>query len=194
MGRGLSGRAVGTVGFGNVAAELFALIGPFGTANFTADPYRTPADTAAHGVTLTTLDDLLRRCDYVVVTAALTAGTRGLLDANKLALLPDGAVVVNVARGPIIDTGALTAALATGRIIAAGLDVVDPEPLPPGHPLLALPNVVLSPHALAWTDEMAIGNGRSAIGSVLAVMDGHRPCNLANPDVLNNPRFQESAR
>jgi phosphoglycerate dehydrogenase-like enzyme len=194
MGRGLSGRSVGTIGFGNVATELFTLLKPFGTVNFTADPYRVPEQTAAHGVTLTALDDLLRRCEYVVVTAALTTGTRELLDAGKIALLRECAVVVNVARGPIIETNALAEALAANRIFAAGLDVVDPEPLPPGHPLLGLPNVVLSPHALAWTDEMAIGNGRSAVGSVLAVKDGRRPANLANPDVLRGDRYREGTR
>jgi phosphoglycerate dehydrogenase-like enzyme len=185
MGRGLTGRRVGAVGYGNVATELFRLLEPFGTSNFAADPYRAPNGQA----TLIELDELLRTCDIVVITAALTPQTRGLIDRRRIELMRPGAIFVNVARGPIVDTEALTSALASGRIFAAGLDVTDPEPLPPDHPLLTLPNVVLSPHALAWTDEMALGNGASCVDSVLAVLDGRQPAYLANPDVAGHARF-----
>jgi len=181
---------VGTIGFGNVAVELFGLLSPFATENYAADPHRSAQDTSAHGVTLVGLDELLRTCDIVVITAALTPGTHGLIDRERLGLMRPDAVLINVARGPIIDTGALAEALASGRIAGAGLDVFDPEPLPAGHPLLGLPNVVLSPHALAWTDEMALGNGRSAIGAILAVERGERPAHLANPAVLDHERFR----
>jgi phosphoglycerate dehydrogenase-like enzyme len=190
IGRGLTGRRVGAVGFGNVATELFRLLEPFGTVNFAADPYRETAG----GVTVIGLDELLSSCDVVVVTAALTPQTRGLIDARRLALLRRDAIFVNIARGPIVDTEALTAVLESGRIFGAGLDVTDPEPLPAGHPLLASPDVVLSPHALAWTDEMALGNGRSCVDAVLAVRDGRRPAYLANPAVADHDRFSGWSR
>jgi phosphoglycerate dehydrogenase-like enzyme len=104
------------------------------------------------------------------------------------------AILINVSRGPIVDTEALTAALAAGQIAGAGLDVFDPEPLPADHPLLGMDNVVLSPHALAWTDEMAMGNGSSAVAAILAVRDGKRPIYLANPAVMNHQRFQHRTR
>jgi phosphoglycerate dehydrogenase-like enzyme len=188
MGRGLTGRTVGTIGLGNIALELFDLLAPFRTVNLSYDPHR-PADQAPRGVELVELDELLTRCDVLVVTAALTPDTHHLLDTARLALLPAHAIVVNVARGPIINTAALTEALQSGRLAGAGLDVFDPEPLPADHPLTSLDSVVLSPHALAWTDEMAAGNGASAIRAIIAVRDGVPPDHLANPEVLQHPRF-----
>lgn len=194
MGRGLTGRRVGTLGFGNIAVELFDLLKPFETRNYTADPYRGPADTAAHGVTLVSTEELLRTCDIVVITSALTPETHHVIDGERLALMSRDAILINVSRGPIVDTEALTEALAAGWIAGAGLDVFDPEPLPAGHPLLGMPNVVLSPHALAWTDEMALGNGRSAVSAILAIRAGHRPAHLANPAVLSHDRFLNGTR
>jgi phosphoglycerate dehydrogenase-like enzyme len=189
MGHGLTGRTVGTIGLGNIALELFRLLTPFSTVNLSYDPHRTTGDAAAHGVQLVELNELLGRCEIVVVTAALTPDTYHLLDADRLRLLRPEAIVINVARGPIIDTQALAEALRAGRLGGAGLDVFDPEPLPPDSPLTSLDNVVLSPHALAWTDEMARGNGASAIRAIIAVRNGRIPEHLANPDVLSHPRF-----
>jgi phosphoglycerate dehydrogenase-like enzyme len=188
MGRGLTGRTVGTFGLGNIAFELFDLLAPFSTRNYATDPYRKPAD--ARGVELVELEELLRICDIVVITASLTSDTRHAINAERLALMQPHAVLINVARGPIIDTEALADALATGRLAGAGLDVFDPEPLPPDHRLLSLNNVVLSPHALAWTDEMAIGNGSSAIRAILDIHAGRVPTYLANPEVMNHQRFR----
>jgi len=91
------------------------------------------------------LDGLLPSADIVVLTAPLSAETRGLLDARRLALLPDGSLVVNVGRGPVLDTSAILAETASGRLRAA-LDVTDPEPLPPGHPLWHSPGTIITPH------------------------------------------------
>lgn len=104
------------------------------------------ARTARDGVrSVTDLPALLPRCDVVVLAVPLTAGTAGLVDAAFLAALPDGALLVNVARGPVVDTDALVAETTSGRLRAA-LDVTEPEPLPPGHPLWSTPGVLLSPH------------------------------------------------
>lgn len=194
MGRGLTGATIGTLGLGNVASELFALMAPFGTRNLAADPWRTPEQAAALGVELVELPELLRRSDVVVVTSALTPETLGLLDRDMIGLMPAHAVLVNIARGPIVDTDALVEALVEGRIAGAGLDVVDPEPLPPEHPLVGLDQVVLSPHGLAWTDELALGNGSSAVRAILAVRDGDRPDHLVNPDAFAHPRYEGARR
>ncbi|MBO0776901.1 MAG: dihydrofolate reductase, partial [Actinobacteria bacterium] len=91
------------------------------------------------------LDGLLPSADIVVLVTPLTPDTAGLMDARRLALLPDGALVVNVGRGPVLDTGAMLAEAASGRLRAA-LDVTDPEPLPPDHPLWECPGVIITPH------------------------------------------------
>ena len=191
MGRGLSGRRVGAFGLGNVALELFHLLTPFGTTNLATDPHRSPEEAAAHGVRLVDLPELMSGCDIIVVTAALTTDTHRAIDADMLALVRPGAILINVARGAIIDTAALVGALTNGQLAAAGLDVVDPEPLPHGHPLLELANVVLAPHALAWTDEMARGNGASAIKAILDIRAGRVPEHLANPAVLEHSRLRD---
>lgn len=190
MGRGLTGRRVGVFGLGNIAQDLFALLRPFHTENFAADPHRSAEEAAAQHVRLVGLEELMRVCDIVVVTAALTPQTRRAINAETLSVMRPGSILVNVARGPIVDTSALVDALEHGPLAGAGLDVVDPEPLPAGHPLLTMPNVVLAPHALAWTDEMALGNGRSAIRAILDVRDGRVPTYLANPAVLEHERFR----
>jgi phosphoglycerate dehydrogenase-like enzyme len=184
-GRGLTGRTIGTFGLGNVATELFGLLEPFGVSKLAADPFCDDARAAALGVRLVDADTLATESDVLVVTAALTPMTRHTFDARRLALMPPHAVLVNVARGAIVDTEALTAALLAGRLAGAGLDVTDPEPLPAGHPLLSLSSVVLSPHALAWTDELALGNGTSAVRAILDTLDGRRPAHVVNPAVLD---------
>lgn len=194
MGRGLTGRTVGLLGLGNIATELCTVLAPFATVNLAHDPYRTQAAAAAIGVRLVELPELFSSCDVVVVTTALTAQTRGLVGAELIGLMPAHAVLVNVSRGPIVDTAALVDALAAGRIFGAGLDVTDPEPLPPGHPLTTLPNVVLTPHALAWTDEMALGNGSSAVTAVVDMANGRVPRHLADRSVLVHPRQRQEAR
>jgi D-3-phosphoglycerate dehydrogenase len=97
------------------------------------------------------------------------------------------AFLINVARGPVVDQRALTEALVERRIAGAALDVFDPEPPEPGDPLLAPDNVLLTPHAVCWTDELAMGNGASAIRSVLDVAQRRPPRNVVNPQALEHP-------
>ncbi len=133
----------------------------------------------------------MTQADAVIVMAALTAQTRHLVDARRLALMKPSAVLVNVARGPIVDENALVAALREGRIAGAGLDVFETEPPSPDNPLLTLERTVLSPHCLAWTDEMAVGNGGSAVRTVLDVLAGRVPRFVVNGAVLERPTFRE---
>jgi phosphoglycerate dehydrogenase-like enzyme len=142
--RGLFGLRVVILGAGGLANATLDRLLPFG-----ARPVRVARTrrTDAHGEVraLDDLAELLGEAEAVVVALPLDASTRGLVDAAFLARLPDGAILVNIGRGAIVDTGALLAELASGRL-RAGLDVTDPEPLPPDHPLWSAPGVVISPH------------------------------------------------
>jgi len=136
----LLGRRVVILGLGSIGAAIADRLRPFGVEIVGV------ARTARDGVRgLTDLDRILGDAEILVDVLPLTGGTAGLLDARRLGLLPDGALVVNVGRGLTIDTAALVEELRTGRLRAA-LDVTDPEPLPPEHPLWELPNVLITPH------------------------------------------------
>lgn len=136
----LADRSVLLVGYGSVGAAVERRL-----AGFEVDVLRV-ARTARDGVAgFEALPDLLPHVDVVVLTVPLTEETRGMVDAEFLARMRDGGVLVNVARGPVVDTGALLAEVSSGRL-RAGLDVTDPEPLPPDHPLWRAPGVLISPH------------------------------------------------
>ncbi len=113
----------------------------------------------------------------------LTDETRGLLNAPRLALMKPDAVVINVARGPVIDTPALTAALQAGHLGGAALDVFDVQPLPADSPLFALPNVILTPHMAGITADSMLRMGRGTAEEVLAILDNRLPRNFCNPQV-----------
>jgi D-3-phosphoglycerate dehydrogenase len=191
MGTGLTGRTVGLVGWGNIGRELTALLEPLGVQQVASDPYLSLEAAQAAGVEPVPLDELMRRSDFVVVTCALTEQTHHLIDARRLALMPAAAYLINIARGPIVDPVALVAALQERRIAGAGLDVFEPEPPLTDDPLLTLDNVLLSPHALCWTDELARGNGESAIQAVLDTAAGRRPRHVVDPTVFEHPRARE---
>src|SRR4029079_17019769 len=111
--------------------------------------------------------------------------------AERLSLMKPTAFLINAARGPIVDQAALTDALSERRIRGAALDVYEQEPIDPTDPLLKLDNVILTPHALCWTDEFAYVAGSSAMKSILAIAAGDVPKHVVNKDVINVPTFQE---
>ena len=136
----LSGKRVVILGMGSIGSAIAGRLRPFGVDVVGV------GRTARKGVSsIAELDDLLPTADILVAMLPLTSETRGLLDARRLARLPDGALFVNAGRGKTVDTDALVRELTAGRLRAA-LDVVEPEPLPPDHPLWALPNVLITPH------------------------------------------------
>jgi phosphoglycerate dehydrogenase-like enzyme len=138
----LTGKRVLLVGAGSIGAAIAAKLAPFDVTLTRVARTARPAE-GVHGVD--ELPALLPDAEVVVLVVPLTAGTRGLVDAAFLAALPDGALLVNAARGPVVDTAALLAEVRRGRL-AAALDVTDPEPLPADHPLWDLPNVLITPH------------------------------------------------
>ncbi|MBX0298910.1 hydroxyacid dehydrogenase [Cryobacterium sp. 1639] len=152
-GESLYGRRVLIVGAGGIARELIRLLEPFNTAITVVRRSAAAVPGAERTVPADQLSIELPQADVVVLAAALTGGTRHLLGAAELALLKPTAHLVNIARGPLIDTDALVAALADGRLAGAALDVTDPEPLPDSHPLWNEPRCLITPH-MADTPEM----------------------------------------
>ncbi|MDF3143410.1 MULTISPECIES: hydroxyacid dehydrogenase [unclassified Streptomyces] len=161
-GIGNHGRRVGVIGASRIGRKVIELLRPFDLALSLTDPYVDEADAAALGVPLLPLDDLLRTSDIVTVHAPETPQTRHLIGPRELALMPDGAVLINTARGALLDHDALTAELRTGRLSAI-LDVTDPEPLPADSPLYDLPNAFITPH-LAGSQ----GNEAARLGLAVA--------------------------
>ncbi|MFF9104895.1 2-hydroxyacid dehydrogenase [Streptomyces rubrogriseus] len=142
----LADRTVLIVGYGSIGAAIEDRLVPFEVAPVVRVARSARATERGPVHPLTELPRLLPRADVVILSTPLTEATRGLADAEFLARMKDGALLVNVARGPVVDTKALLAELESGRLTAA-LDVTDPEPLPPGHPLWHAPGIVVSPHA-----------------------------------------------
>jgi phosphoglycerate dehydrogenase-like enzyme len=183
-GETLRGRRVGLVGFGRIGQCLARLLEPLGGELRVADPYCSADAVAARLGKLVSLDELLQSCSVVVLAAALTPETRNLLDQRRLALMPPGAYLINVARGGLIDTEALVAELKAGRITAA-LDVTDPlEPLPAGHELRRLPNVLLTPHIAAGGLETRRAIGEMAVGEVERFFKGEPLENVVTRKML----------
>ena len=191
-GLGLRGKVVGTIGLGNIAGEMFRLLEPFGLGRkLAADPFATAETAAALDVELVDLETIFRESDFVTVNCFLSDETRGLVNAQRLAMMKPTAFLINTARGPIVDQPALLHALQSGQIAGAGLDVFEEEPIDPNHPLVQLENVVLSPHSLAWTDELYVDNGVYACENILSVLRGKAPKYTVNRDVIQRTSFQE---
>ncbi len=194
VGMGVSGRVLGVVGLGNVGRELLMLAQPFGMHHIAYDPYVGAEAAAGAGAELMPLDALMSTADFVCVCCPLTAETRALIDAERIGLMKPTSYLINVARGPIVDQQALTAALREQCIQGAALDVFEEEPIDAHDPLLSLDNVILSPHGICWTDELIRGNGVEACTSIVEVAAGRVPRHVVNRCVLSQRGFQEKLR
>jgi len=190
-GVGLMGKTLGIIGLGNIGTEVVRLATGFDMRFLAYDPYADPR--AAHGlkVTLVDLVTLLRESDIVSVHCPLTLETNRLLDAERIAEMKPTAFLVNMARGAVVEQQALAAALRARRIAGAGLDVFEREPPDEDEVLLHLDNVVLSPHALSWTDECEHLIGQANTAAVLAVMHGHEPRGVVNRAVLAQQAWRD---
>jgi D-3-phosphoglycerate dehydrogenase len=175
----LRGKTLGIVGTGNIGAAMARLAAAIGMEVVAWTFHPTPERAAELGVRYLPLDDLLRRSDVVSLHVRLTPESRGLLGARELGLMRPGAILVNTARGAMVDTPALVAALREGRLGGAGLDVFDTEPLPPDHPLLACEQVVLTPHNADQTPEGMEALNSGVVENVIAFLEG-RARNVVN--------------
>lgn len=150
LGRTIAGTRIGVIGASRVGRAYIEYLTAMGGDVVVSDPYLSRRDADEMGVQLASLDELLTTCSVVALHAPVTDETRGMLHADRLALIPDGGIFVNTARSAIVDMPALVAELRTGRLSAA-LDVFDVEPLPVDDPLWSMPNVILTPHIGAVT-------------------------------------------
>jgi D-3-phosphoglycerate dehydrogenase len=182
-GMSLAGKTAGLVGFGAIGRETARRLTAFGCRVLVADPYVSPEAVAGQGATLTALDAMLGSADFVCLHTAATAETTGMVNAAFLGRMKPGAFLVNTARGELIDEAALAQAIESGRLRGAALDCFRAEPPAIDHPLLRLPQVIVTPHTGAHTDDAVNAMGRMALEACLAVLRGERPAHVVNPAV-----------
>ena len=191
MGDEILGRTLGIVGLGYSGRELVRLVAPFAMRILAYSPHADAAAARELGVELTSMDEVLRRSDFVSLHCRLTEETRGIIGAHRLALLKPSAYFINVGRGELVDQRALALALRERRIAGAGLDVFEVEPLPLDDPLLGLDNVLLTPHWSASTSDVWRATGRAMAMGMLQAAHGRPPDDIVNPEVLETPSFRE---
>jgi len=181
----LEGATLGIIGFGRIGCRLAQLIRPFGMNVLAYDPFIAPGAAAAQGATQVELEELLRRSDFVSIHTLLTEETRGLLDRKRLSLMKPGAFLINLARGAVIESlDVLYEALTGGPLAGAALDVFDPEPPDVSHPIFRLDNCLTAPHAICMSRRAMFNSFKMMAGDMASVLQGRRPKNVANPEVL----------
>ncbi len=181
-GHEVYGKTLGLIGSGRIGAEVAKRAQAFGMRVIAFDPYLPPEVAARIDVSLVSKETVLRESDFISIHAALTPETRGMIGAGDLALMKKTAVLVNCARGEIVQEAALAEALKNGVIAGAALDVFEKEP-PAGSPLIAAPHVVFTPHLGASTHEAQARAGAIIADQVLKALDGKHPDFLVNPKV-----------
>lgn len=180
-GRDLQGATLGLVGFGHVGRRMAVLAQAFGMRVLATDPYVDPAEIAACGAQALALDDMLPRADIVSLHCPLDSGTAGMINAARFGLMKRGALFISTARGGVHDEAALDAALRSGQVGGAGLDVWVHEPPPPAHPLLQHANVVATHHTAGVTAGSRRAMATLASTQILQFIDGERPARVVNP-------------
>lgn len=181
-GVGLRGKTVGLIGLGAIGSAVAQRLNGFGCKILATDPNISCGYAQDH-IQLVPLSTLLPKSDFVSLHVPASPSTVGMVDAAFLAQMKPGAFLVNTARGELIDEQALYQALIGGHLRGAALDCLGQEPPCPDNPLLELPQVIVTPHTGAHTDEAVDAMGRMALQACLAVLDGERPEHVANPDV-----------
>lgn len=186
LGVGFTGKILGSIGFGNIARELFRLARPLEMQYQAYTPHPNSMDGNDVGAQWVGVDELLETSDVLCINCPLTGDTRGMIGATELAKMKPSALLINTARGAIVDEPALAHALRDGQIRGAGLDVFGTEPIRPDNPLLSAPNVILSPHATAWSEEMASRIAASVLESMKTVIAGAVPQHVINPTAVEH--------
>jgi phosphoglycerate dehydrogenase-like enzyme len=190
MGIGLTGRTLGVVGAGRIGRELLRMARVFDMRLLAADPYVNAVELATLGARKVDLPTLLRDADFVVAIPLLNDETRHLMSAPQFALMKRSAYFINVSRGPVVDEPALIAALQSGGIAGAALDVFEQEPVDPANPLLAMDNVIVTPHSLCWTDECFHNMATTGLASIVDALAGRVPEFVVDREVLAHPRVK----
>lgn len=180
----LGGITVGIVGFGAIGRAVAQRLRGFGTHILAYDPYIAAPLCTAHGAELVSLDDLLRHSQMVTLHCPEAPETYGLIGAERIRLMPQGAYLLNLARASIVDDDALYRALADGDLAGAALDVFRDEPLQPDNRFAQLPNVLVSPHLGGATRDVVRHQTRMMVDGIEAWLRGERPEHVVNPEVL----------
>jgi D-3-phosphoglycerate dehydrogenase len=189
----LLGKTLGLVGYGNIGRELAKLSSAIGMQVVVYDPYVSPESIVQQGYRYEKdLDRVLGCADVISLHVPLTDKTRNLIGKREFHLMKPDALIVNCARGGVIDEAALVEALTSNRIHSAALDVFSDEPVTSSNPLAALDNVVLTPHMAGLTREAAAGVSSMAAEGVLAVLDGIRWPHVANKAAYEHPRWKNN--
>ncbi len=183
-------RTVGIVGIGRIGTHVARICGAgFNMQVLAYDPYLSKDEIAARGAeSVDSLDELLRAADVVTLHTPLTHETHHMMSTAQFALMKPGAILVNTSRGPTVDPKALYEALSTKRIRGAGIDVFDPEPPVHGDPLLALPNIILSPHNAGLSEESTRMMAVRTAEVVIDMLEGRRPDSLLNGEIWEQRR------
>ena len=183
----LSGSTLGLVAFGNIARQVAVRAAAFGMRVLFADPFINEGQFDAPGKKVD-LPDLLRQADYISLHPPLMPETRKMINDDAFAQMKPTAVLINCARGPLIDTDALVRALDSKKIAGCALDTVDPEPLPNPHPLRNRKNVIINPHAAWYSEQAMVGLQAGAPNEIKRVLSGQWPVNVVNPAVKGKNR------
>ena len=179
--RDLAGATVGIVALGAIGKAVTRRVRGFGCHVIAVEPHPDVEFCKHHDVELTTLDEMLPRTDVLTLHAPATPATRHLIGAPQLEALPRHAVLINAARGELVDQPALVDALHSGQIAAAGLDVFEHEPVEPGDPILSAPNTVLSGHLASFTELGLSRTGEAVVANLRELLAGHLPASTLNP-------------
>ena len=180
-GHEIMGKTIGIAGLGRIGREVATRARAFGMTPVGFDISWDDAFAAEHGVRrAATLDELFALSDYLSLHTNLTPETRNMINAASIAKMKTGVIILNCARGEIVNTADIAAALCSGRVAGYGADVLDQEPPPPGHPLLRAPNCIVTPHVASRTFESVQRQATMAVKNLIAVLDGQKPLAQAN--------------
>ncbi|MFO1414003.1 MAG: NAD(P)-dependent oxidoreductase [Burkholderiales bacterium] len=188
MGMGLTGRTLGVVGAGRIGKELLRMARVLDMRLLANDPYVNEVELSYIGARKVPLTELLAESDFVVTIPLLNEETRHLIGTREFAQMKPTAYFINVSRGPVVDEPALIAALQTQLIAGAALDVFEQEPVDPANPLLAMDNVIVTPHSLCWTDECFHNMATTGLQSIVDALSRKVPEFVVNREVLGHPR------
>ncbi len=184
IGPGLFRKTLGIIGLGAIGKLLVKLVAGFGMRIVAFDKYRDEAFAQQHGVAYLSLDELLEESDFISIHTSLSNETRGMIGPREFDRMKPLCVLINCARGGIVDEDALCDALRSKTIFGAGLDVFEKEPLPADSPLLALPNLLVMPHNAGTSYEGKNAVVGAAVHNLIDLSDGKRPRGLLNPEAL----------
>lgn len=187
----VNGKTLGIFGFGRIGRAVAMRAAGFNMKIIAYDPYADPNMAKEAGVCLVDKEELLRTADIITIHMPLTPQTQDMMDAKAFEKMKDGACLINIARGEIVDEQALIAALKSGRLSGAGLDVIRNEPPKPDNPLFQFENVVFTPHVGSDTFDTFRKVCECVVDDVLLFLEGKKPSHVLNPDVFQHERFDK---